>query len=57
MGIADDKQRKMPLPEDRMHGRCQPLAYPEAVLLVNPVDPELKGEVMKLYSQKGPECS
>lgn len=47
MAIADDKQRKMPLPDDRMHSRCQTLAYPEAVLLVDPIDPELKGEVLK----------
>ncbi|KAK4747511.1 hypothetical protein SAY87_014097 [Trapa incisa] len=54
MAIADDKQRKMPLPDDRMHGRCQPLAYPEAVLLVNPVDPELKGEVDDKYQYSLP---
>lgn len=45
MALADNRQRDMPLPEDRLPGRGQPLAYPEAVLLVNPVDPELKGEV------------
>ncbi|PKI73500.1 hypothetical protein CRG98_006081 [Punica granatum] len=54
MAIADDKQRKMPLPDDRMHGRCQTLAYPEAVLLVNPVDPELKGEVDDKYQYSLP---
>ncbi|KAK4742104.1 hypothetical protein SAY87_000105 [Trapa incisa] len=54
MAIADDKQRKMPLPDDRMQGRCQPLAYPEAVLLVNPVDPELKGEVDDKYQYSLP---
>lgn len=43
--MADDRQRNMPLPDDRVPPRGQPLAYPEAVLLVNPIEPELKGEV------------
>lgn len=45
MAVTDDRQRYMPLPDDRIPGRGQPLAYPEAVLLVNPVEPELKGQV------------
>lgn len=45
MSIADNRQRLMPLPDDRLPGRGQVLAYPEAVLLVNPVEPEFKGEV------------
>jgi hypothetical protein len=45
MVIADDRQRFMPLPDDRLPGRGQVLAYPEAVRLVNPVEPEFKGEV------------
>jgi len=45
MAIADNRQREMPLPDDRMPGRCQVLAYPEAVLLTNPVEQNLKGEV------------
>lgn len=45
MAIADNRKRFMPLPEDRLPNRGQPLAYPEAVLLTNPVEPELKGEV------------
>uniref|UniRef100_A0A803LK80 rhamnogalacturonan endolyase n=2 Tax=Chenopodium quinoa TaxID=63459 RepID=A0A803LK80_CHEQI len=49
MAIADDRQRFMPLPDDRMPGRCQKLAYPEAVLLTNPVEPSLKGEVDDKY--------
>lgn len=36
----------MPLPDDRLQGRGQALAYPEAVLLVNPVEPQFKGEVL-----------
>ncbi|CAA0843326.1 Rhamnogalacturonate lyase family protein [Striga hermonthica] len=49
MAMADNRQRFMPLPDDRLIGRGQPLAYPEAVLLVNPVEPELKGEVDDKY--------
>lgn len=45
MAIADNRQRYMPLPDDRLPGRGQQLAYPEAVLLVDPVEPEFKGEV------------
>ena len=45
MAVADNRQRYMPLPDDRLPSRGQALAYPEAVLLVNPVEPELKGEV------------
>lgn len=33
----------MPMPEDRETGI--PLAYPEAVLLTNPINPDLRGEV------------
>lgn len=46
MAIADNRQRFMPLPEDRLPDRGQALAYPEAVLLVNPVEPDFKGEVL-----------
>lgn len=46
MSIADNRQRFMPLPDDRSPERGQVLAYPEAVLLVNPVEPEFKGEVL-----------
>ncbi|XP_050234926.1 probable rhamnogalacturonate lyase B [Mercurialis annua] len=49
MAVADDRQRYMPLPDDRLQPRGQALAYPEAVLLVNPVEPELKGEVDDKY--------
>lgn len=45
MAMADDRQRPMPLPEDRLPPRGKELAYPEAVLLVDPVEPEFKGEV------------
>ncbi|KAG8491902.1 hypothetical protein CXB51_015209 [Gossypium anomalum] len=43
------KDKYMPLPDDRLSGRGQALAYPEAVLLVNPVEPDLKGEVDDKY--------
>ncbi|VFQ62268.1 unnamed protein product [Cuscuta campestris] len=49
MAMADNRQRFMPLPEDRSTGRGQPLAYPEAVLLLNPVEPLFKGEVDDKY--------
>lgn len=45
MAISDDKQRVMPLPEDLSNARCQQLAYKEAVLLLNPVNKALQGEV------------
>ncbi|AES73958.2 rhamnogalacturonate lyase B-like protein [Medicago truncatula] len=49
MAIADNRQRFMPLPDDRLPPRGQVLAYPEAVRLVNPVEPEFKGEVDDKY--------
>ncbi|XP_038715579.1 rhamnogalacturonate lyase-like [Tripterygium wilfordii] len=49
MAISDSRQRYMPLPDDRSPERGQALAYPEAVLLVNPVEPEFKGEVDDKY--------
>lgn len=49
MVIADNRHRQMPLPEDLSTGRGQPLAYPEAVQLVNPTDPEHQGEVDDKY--------
>lgn len=45
MAISDDRQRYMPLPEDRTPPRGKPLAYPEAVQLLDPFEPEFKGEV------------
>lgn len=49
MVIADNRHRQMPLPEDLSTGRGQPLAYPEAVQLVNPTDPEHQREVLCLH--------
>lgn len=53
MAVADDKQRKLPLPDDRSPERSQALAYPEAVLLTNPIEPEFKGEVDDKYQYSG----
>jgi hypothetical protein len=49
MAVADNRQRYMPLPDDRLPERGEPLATPEAVLLVNPVEPEFKGEVFSFF--------
>lgn len=43
MAVSDDRQRIMPTAEDRRRG--EPLDYPEAVLLTNPSETFLKGEV------------
>ena len=45
MSITDVKQRVMPMPEDLLPDRGKQLIVPESVLLVNPVNPDLKGEV------------
>lgn len=47
MAISDNRQRIMPTMQDRLNS--QPLAYPEAVLLTNPADSHLKGEVDDKY--------
>lgn len=47
MAMADDRQRHLPLPEDRVPPRGRELAFPEAVLLDDPIEPEFKGEVKK----------
>lgn len=49
MAIADNRQRFMPLPDDRLPGRGEQLAYKEAVLLVDPIEPEFKGEVQTAF--------
>nr|VDD55726.1 unnamed protein product [Brassica oleracea] len=49
MAISDERQRYMPLPDDRIPPRGKPLAYPEAVQLLDPVEPEFKGEVDDKY--------
>ncbi|CAN1270656.1 Rhamnogalacturonate lyase [Linum perenne] len=49
MAISDKRQRAMPLPDDRLPPRGRTLAYPEAVSLVDPIEPEFKGEVDDKY--------
>lgn len=49
MAVADNRQRYMPHPDDRLPGRGEQLAYPEAVRLVDPIEPEFKGEVDDKY--------
>jgi rhamnogalacturonan endolyase len=45
MAISDIRQRRMASTKDRDDG--QKLAYPEAVLLTHPSNPQFKGEVTK----------
>ncbi|KAG6400828.1 hypothetical protein SASPL_137672 [Salvia splendens] len=47
MVISDDKQRVMPTDKDRQAGDL--LAYPEAVIISHPSNPQLKGEVDDKY--------
>ncbi|XP_058081553.1 uncharacterized protein LOC131229565 isoform X2 [Magnolia sinica] len=49
MAISDDRQRIMPMPDDRDPPRGQPLAFKEAVRLINPINPDLQGEVDDKY--------
>ncbi|WCJ35666.1 Rhamnogalacturonate lyase family protein [Euphorbia peplus] len=49
MAISERRQRYMPSPDDRLKGRGEVLAYPEAVLLVDPIKPQFKGEVDDKY--------
>ena len=45
MAISDEKQRVMPMPQDLLPDRSEELIVPESVLLVDPINPDLKGEV------------
>ncbi|KAK7307279.1 hypothetical protein VNO77_40196 [Canavalia gladiata] len=47
MTVSNTRQRLMPTPNDRKTG--QPLAYPEAVLLTHPSNPQFKGQVDDKY--------
>ncbi|KAA8531471.1 hypothetical protein F0562_006176 [Nyssa sinensis] len=47
MAISDERQRVMPTERDRVTGKV--LDYREAVLLTNPANPKLKGEVDDKY--------
>ncbi|XP_024533891.1 probable rhamnogalacturonate lyase B [Selaginella moellendorffii] len=53
MAISDTKQRVMPYPQDRYPQNSETLAYKEAVILVNPKNPNLKGEVDDKYQYSG----
>ncbi|KAA8520092.1 hypothetical protein F0562_014348 [Nyssa sinensis] len=49
MAITDEKQRIMPMPEDLLPDRSKQLIVPESRLLINPINPDLKGEVDDKY--------
>ncbi|CAM0949851.1 unnamed protein product [Alopecurus aequalis] len=49
MAVSDDIQRYMPTDKDRDKKHSSPLAYQEAVLLVDPSEPQFKGEVDDKY--------
>ncbi|KAF5740132.1 rhamnogalacturonate lyase B-like isoform X1 [Tripterygium wilfordii] len=49
MAISDERQRDMPLPEDRAPDRAESLAYKEAVKLLKPMEHEFEGEVDDKY--------
>ncbi|CAN0921890.1 Rhamnogalacturonate lyase [Linum grandiflorum] len=49
MAMADNRRRVMPFPDDRLPGKCQRLAFSEAVRLIDPKDPNLRGEVDDKY--------
>ncbi|OVA07811.1 Rhamnogalacturonate lyase [Macleaya cordata] len=49
MAITDEKQRIMPMPEDILPDRSEELIVSESVLLTNPINPDLKGEVDDKY--------
>ncbi|WVZ51623.1 hypothetical protein U9M48_002750 [Paspalum notatum var. saurae] len=49
MAITDEIQRYMPSASDREEPRGVPLAYKEAVLLVDPKEPQFRGEVDDKY--------
>ncbi|KAF7053263.1 hypothetical protein CFC21_061236 [Triticum aestivum] len=49
MAVSDEIQRYMPRAADRDAPRGMPLAYKEAVLLLNPAEPQFKGEVDDKY--------
>lgn len=53
MAVTDDIQRYMPSAADRDEPRAVPLAYKEAVLLVDPKEPQFRGEVYQLTLATG----
>ncbi|OVA17592.1 Rhamnogalacturonate lyase [Macleaya cordata] len=49
VAVGKTRQRPMPLPEDRVPPRGKLLQFKEAALLVDPVEPEFKGQVDDKY--------
>ncbi|KAJ8450266.1 hypothetical protein Cgig2_004723 [Carnegiea gigantea] len=49
MVISDTRKREMPVPEDRIPPKAEQLAYPEAMKLIDPQNPDFKGEVDDKY--------
>ncbi|PON82598.1 Rhamnogalacturonate lyase [Trema orientale] len=49
MAISDEKQRVMPMPQDLLPDRGKQLIVPESVLLMHPINPDLKGQVDDKY--------
>ncbi|KAK8500696.1 hypothetical protein V6N12_074555 [Hibiscus sabdariffa] len=49
IALSDSRQRIMPSTDDRSSSRARTLAFKEAVVLTNPSDPQLKGEVDDKY--------
>ncbi|KAI3685803.1 hypothetical protein L6452_35061 [Arctium lappa] len=49
MAVSDHRKRDMPSAVDRSSERSKRLDYPEAVLLVNPIEQQFKGEVDDKY--------
>ncbi|KAJ6363932.1 hypothetical protein OIU76_028960 [Salix suchowensis] len=47
--ITDEKQSIMPMSEDLLPERAKQLIVPESVLLVNPINTDLKGEIDGKY--------
>jgi len=50
MAVSDNRQKIMPFDTDRdiTKGRASPLAYKEAVHLINPQNHMLKGQVLHI---------
>lgn len=46
MAVTDSRQLVMPMPQDRDPPRGEQLDYVEAVLLVDPTNSDLKGQVV-----------
>lgn len=47
MAVADNKLRLMPSPDDLTYALFEELAYKQARLLTNPIEPTLKGQILR----------